>query len=469
LAPFSDATATGRNGSYRLANIVPGSYEVSFASGCAFKLGPVVYASHWFAPQGGNLPDWVTVRPGAVTSGISASLRRGASIAGIIKNPTGTPAKGICAGAFPLSGQPPEVMLVAGGAGSAKDGSYQIRGLATGKYSVVFVPCFGQPYALNWYKGATSSASAKPVSVTDGHVTGSINATMSGGRTVAGMVRSGASGSPVRSVCVAALDRGGLAVEFEVTGSKGRFAFGHVASGRYTLEFFPCGAAATNLASVAKLIQVAGSPVTGAGVTLPLAGAISGTVSGGTAAAPVAGVCVEATPKTGRGAPGLAVTDGQGQYLMTGLAAGSYTVLFAPDCAAGLGGFQQQWFNGQQSAVLATPVSVTVGGTHAGVDATLTVDGGITGTVQASGSPVSGVCVIAYPATGTQRPALAETAANGTYTISDLAPGSYDVEFKAGCGASTYTIQWYNGVASRGAATPVDVTAGTVTQAIDAN
>jgi hypothetical protein len=143
--------------------------------------------------------------------------------------------------------------------------------------------------------------------------------------------------------------------------------------------------------------------------------------------------------------------------------------LFAPDCAAGLGGFQQQWFSGQQSAALATPVSVTAGGTHAGIDATLTADGAMTGTVQASGSPVGGVCVIAYPATGTQRPALAETAANGKYTISGLAPGSYDVEFKAGCGASTYTTQWYNGAASRGAATPVDVTAGTVTQAIDAN
>jgi hypothetical protein len=467
--PFSGFAATGRNGTYRLANLVSGSYEVSFASGCAFRLGPIVYASQWFAPQGGNLPDWVTVRPGVVTSGIGASLRRGASIAGVIKNLAGKPAKGVCAAAFPLSGQPPEVLLVAGGAGSASDGSYQIRGLAAGKYSVVFVPCLGQPYTLSWYKGATSSASATPVSVKDGHVSGGINATMSGGETVAGTVRSGASGSPVKSVCVAALDSGGVAVEFGVTGSKGRYVFGHVASGRYTLEFFPCGASATGLANVTKAVQVGGSAVTGAGVTLPLAGAVSGTVRGGTTAAPVAGVCVEATRKTGRGARGLAVTDGQGQYTMKGLAAGSFTILFAPDCAAGLGGFRPQWFNGQQSEASATPVGVGPGSTHAGVDATLTADGGMSGTVQVSGSPVGGVCVIAYRASGTQRPALAETAANGTYTIADLAPGSYDVEFKAGCGASAYTTQWYNGVASKGAATPVVVTAGTETQAIDAN
>ncbi|MDR2985702.1 MAG: carboxypeptidase regulatory-like domain-containing protein, partial [Nocardiopsaceae bacterium] len=466
---FSDVVATGTSGTYRIANLVPGSYEISFASGCGFKLGPVVYASQWFAPQGGSLPDWLTVRPGVVTSGISASLRREASITGTIKNPAGAPAKGICPSAFPLSGQPPEILLVNGGSGSARDGSYKIRGLATGKYAVGFVPCSGQPYALTWYQGATSSASAKPVSVTNGHVTARINARMSGGQTVAGTVRSAPSGTPVKSVCVVAVDSGGLAVDLGVTGSKGRFFFGHVASGRYTLLFFACGSAATSLANVSKQVQVGGSPVMGAGVTLPSAGAVSGTVSGGSTAAPAAGVCVEATPKTGRGAPGLAVTDANGQYRMTGLAAGTYTILFAPDCAAGLGGFGQQWFKGQQSAALATPVGVAAGSTHGGVDATLTADGGITGTVQVSGSPESGVCVIAYPATGTQRPALAETAANGSYRISSLAAGSYDVEFKAGCGASTYTTQWYDGAAGRDAATPVTVTAGSVTQGIDAH
>ncbi len=154
---------------------------------------------------------------------------------------------------------------------------------------------------------------------------------------------------------------------------------------------------------------------------------------------------------------------------MTGLAAGTYTVLFAPDCPASLGGFQPQWFDGQQSEAQATPVGVGPAGTHAGVGATLAADGGITGTVQVSDSPASGVCVIAYPASGTRRPAVAETSADGSYGISDLPPGGYDVEFTAGCGASSYMTQWYNGAASKGAATPVVVTSGSVTQAIDAH
>jgi hypothetical protein len=56
--------------------------------------------------------------------------------------------------------------------------------------------------------------------------------------------------------------------------------------------------------------------------------------------------------------------------------------------------------------------------------------------------------VIVY---GQRDPAAVETGADGSYDISDLAPGNYDVEFTAGCGASSYDW-WYNGAASMGAA-----------------
>ena len=362
------------------------------------------------------------------------------------------------------------VPFVNGGAGSAPDGKYSIVGLAGGRYAVVFAPCFGQPYALTWYKGSTGSASAKPVPVSDGHVTGGIDARMSAGRAVAGTVRSAASGSPVKSVCIVAVDSGGLAVRFALTGRKGRYFFGHLASGRYTLELFPCGSGATRLANVTKPdVRVGGAPVTAASVTLPLAGSVSGTVRGGSQAAPVAGICVEATPKTGRGAPGLAISDGHGSYQMTALAAGSYTILFTSTCITSLGGFEPQWFSGQQSEAQATPVGVGAGSTHGNVSASLTADGGITGTVQVAGQPTAGVCAIAYPVSGHHGPAVAETGPDGSYEMDGLAPGSYSVEFTAGCGASSYATQWYSGAASKSAATPVTVTAGSVTQAIDAS
>jgi hypothetical protein len=79
------------------------------------------------------------------------------------------------------------------------------------------------------------------------------------------------------------------------------------------------------------------------------------------------------------------------------------------------------------------------------------------------------VCVIAYPSDGGQRPSVAVTGAGGSYQVTGLVPGSYDVEFTAGCGRASYATQWYDGKPSRSHATPVTVGAGTVTSGIDAN
>jgi hypothetical protein len=64
---------------------------------------------------------------------------------------------------------------------------------------------------------------------------------------------------------------------------------------------------------------------------------------------------------------------------------------------------------------------------------------------------------------------VAETGADGSYQIGGLAPASYVVEFTSGCGVASYATQWYNAAPARSSATPVPVTAGSVTQAIDAN
>jgi hypothetical protein len=192
-----------------------------------------------------------------------------------------------------------------------------------------------------------------------------------------------------------------------------------------------------------------------------VSGSLAGTVLGGSPAAPEPGICVEAMPKSGRGMAGLAVSGSGGRYRMGGLAPGKYLVTFTSLCPAGSGGFVPEGFSG--------PVQVSSGSTHGDVGATLAADGGIAGNVQVSGSPVAGVCVLAYPAAGTRAPAVAETGADGSYQIGGLAPASYVVEFTSGCGAASYATQWYNGAPSRNSATPVPVTTGSVSGAIDAH
>lgn len=73
----------------------------------------------------------------------------------------------------------------------------------------------------------------------------------------------------------------------------------------------------------------------------------------------------------------------------------------------------------------------------------------ISGTVTAasSGLGISGICVNAFPNDGGIGTS-ATTATDGTYTISGLTPGSYDVDFEPGCGGGDYERQWYNATPS---------------------
>jgi uncharacterized membrane protein YgcG len=93
----------------------------------------------------------------------------------------------------------------------------------------------------------------------------------------------------------------------------------------------------------------------------------------------------------------------------------------------------------------------------------------ISGVVTALGSDVPGICVDAY-LNGADIAASAVTAADGTYTISGLAPGSYGVSFLP-CAGGNYATQWYNGTSGGTQTSPgvlVTVSASAPALGIDA-
>jgi hypothetical protein len=107
-------------------------------------------------------------------------------------------------------------------------------------------------------------------------------------------------------------------------------------------------------------------------------------------------------------------------------------------------------------------VSVPTGNqTLSGINAKMALvqEGNVSGTVTAaSGSAdLANICVYLYvPGNSTSAAYSSCTLANGTYDITGVTPGSYDVAFYDP--SFTYTTQWYNGT-SGGAATQSGATA----------
>jgi len=452
----------GSNGSYQIPDLAPGLYITEFTT-CTF--GTSSYAPAWYSPEGDGAPDWVSASAGRVTSGVSGTLAVGGSISGTITSAAGRPLSAICALAQSPSDPYTAINNVLGGGPvqSNRKGEYKITGLPAGSYSVEFGPCNFQPYALQWYKGAGTQAAATPVTVSLGHDTPGIDARLVRGGTVSGQIISAITSLPVSYACVAVLDssqQNVIAVNF--TGPAGTFSIPNLPQGTFDIEPADCQNPASLLAAVVRSgVQIKNGHTTGGVViALPRAGTISGLITTDVPSLSVEGTCIDAIPVSGNGQLEVTVPQSDGSYVLPGLAAGSYQLLFTNACIFGTAGLAPQ----QATA------SVTVGGSTT-VNAALVADGGISGIVTSSATTagVGGICVGAYPnAAATSPSAVAVTGSDGTYQIGYLTPGSYVVKFSVGCGGTGYATQWWNDASSAATAAPVNVTPGSSVTGINA-
>ncbi|MGC1238341.1 MAG: glycosyl hydrolase [Acidimicrobiales bacterium] len=170
------------------------------------------------------------------------------------------------------------------------------------------------------------------------------------------------------------------------------------------------------------------------------------------------GICAEAFLNGTEVATSSTAADGT--YTISGLAPGSYyTEFFAGTC--GGGNYATQWYN---STLTGTPifadalaVSTSVASPATNINAEMIPGAKIAGTVTAAvgGSDVAGVC-LSVTSTDGGIGGSATTAANGTYTVSELAAGSYDVDADPTCGGTVTTPY----ASPQPTSDPVVVTAG---------
>ena len=394
----------------------------------------------------------------------------GATISGTVTNAAGNPVSQVCVNVSSTTGS--------GGAQTGVNGTYTITGLPTGSYTVQFNNCSSATNFLTQYYNATSTgttsySAATPYAVTQGTNYTGVNATMVVGATISGTVTN-ASGSPVANVCVYVNSTAG-SVGAATTAANGGYTIMLLPAGSYKIQFHNCSSATNFLtqyyngtstgtaaqSEATNYVVTVANNYTGINAALTSGASISGTVTNA-AGSPIANICVSANSTAGSGG---AQTNGSGSYIITGLQSGAYTIYYW-NCSSS-NNYMIQYYNGTVGGTTlssgAQQFSVTVGTNITGLNATLAAGATISGTVtNASGSPVTNVCVYA---TSTSGSGSAQSGTDGTYTITGLPTGSYAIRY-SNCSSGTNVItQYFNntpsGSATEAGSLAVAVTVGT--------
>ncbi len=482
---------TAADGSYTIRGLAPvGSYDVCFegetATGGSGDVAGYVEQCR---------QKWLNVSAGQQTTGVDAALNAGGAIAGTVTDAGGT--HHALAGVLVMVDSPAHVFA---DDTSATAGTWSVRGIPAG---TSYNACFDGQTATGGSKDAVGylDKCITPVAVQVG-ATKTVDTTLGAGGAISGRVTdAGGAHAGLAGVEVGVFSDTTQDFATPVTAADGSYvARGLRAGTDYVVCFHtwgPVGGGSVDALgyisecfdnkpettpSPTLVTATVGSTRTGVNAALAPAGGISGTVTdaGGTHHG-LAGVFVSAQRmSTGEG--GLTVSAANGGYLVGGLVPGSdYTVCFQGSSATGGStdnlGYVDECFDNQPFLDGGTPVGVTSGAVHAGVNAALSAGGVITGTVTDAGGthqPLAGVFV-SFDSESKSLGGGTISAADGTYRITGLATGTdYHVCFDgtSATGGSSdvfgYAMECFDNRTPTQAPTNISVTAGNVRAGISA-
>ncbi|MFN8535537.1 MAG: carboxypeptidase regulatory-like domain-containing protein [Dehalococcoidia bacterium] len=482
------SSTTTVSGVYTVTGLPPGQVFIQFSPNSnSLSAG---YLGEYYDNQPVEAPTPVTIAVGTPAVA-NAVLERGSVVTGRV---TADGSGSMMTGRVPTadSGAPlPNVNVTiydaAGryivGTSTRFDGSYRTPRIGSGSYRAYFSPSSSSPsrrYLAEYHQDKPTLAQADPVTVTVPTVA-TVDAALAAGGQIAGRVTAADSGAGLAGVNISVQTPAGSQVGSAFTDLGGYYTSTAVATGNYLVRFTPSsGGAAQDYISeyfndkptrpLADAVTVNAGAITG-GVNAALArgGTISGRVTAADGGAGLVDVFVDAFGSDGSYISG-GTTDGAGNYTIRALPPGSYRISFSPWLFGPARQYIPEFYNDQRMLETANPVVLPAMGAVPGIDAVLTRGGELGGRVTAADTGLGLDNIYVVVNQGDQFVGSSYTDASGSYTVTALLSGTYQVAFlppSSGPG-SFYVSEWYSNQVSAETANPVAVTAPNAVPGINA-
>jgi hypothetical protein len=450
-------TAVSQRGVYHIRSVAPGRYQIGFAPCEQSTWAPTL----WPDTQNANAAPYIRMSGTRHIGNIDEVMQPGGIITGTVTaaTPAATPLAGMCVLAEENGG-----LFDTGSVATNADGDYEIYGLAPGSYSVQFYP--GCNNNAN-YVGVNYPTN---VNVVGGATTPGINGALPLGAIISGTATSATTGKPIKGICVALNTSQFGNIGLAITNPSGTYSIDQLPVGTYQVQFSggcgntgsyaPQGWNNTNVLEPQNIdITAAGQDDADISAALQPGPVIAGTVTDSSGHR-LTGICVYAATPSGV-LFGAGQTD-HGRYKMLNLGPGRYEVIFTPGCGDNAD-LAEAVFKTPLSAL--TPATVSVNsGTLSGINAVMQGAGGISGVIRAkSRRPVPFSCIILTGVSGSAKGLSGEVLTlGGSYEVTGLPVGGYQVTFDPACLGVDLAAQWYKDKPSPAGATTVVIRASHV-------
>ena len=303
------------------------------------------------------------------------------------------------------------------------DGSYTLRGLATGSYRIR-AQDDQQRYVQEYYNDTLRWDSAHLVKVEGTEAVRDIDFELARGASVSGTVRDADTGSPIADAWLSSGPVGGDHLSWTNTDFDGNFTLSGLPEGVIEIQVQSEG-----YIEVRKEVRVGQRNLTGLVVELQRGASIAGRVVDAETGAPIAQVAINADRDDGDGPGAWTQTDADGRYVLQGLAPGLYRV----KAENSEQGYMFEYFDDRHGGEDADAVRVVGTERVTGVDFGLIQGSSISGTVTDidTGLPVRNLELGAGPVNRGQV-SWTRTDPNGNCTLKGLPQGLMDVEVRGG-------------------------------------